>query len=140
MSTRSKAKNRKAIPRFLSRVLVNWLRAGGTFNRCLRILLCLWILTTLGHFTNLCKSFLGGRAPPIPNCFGRFSNNGFTTFSWYPKNNNSDNQVKLRSMKKKKRKINKNNYKYRLLLCRDRRLSSSLGGLYRSKWWIINKL
>jgi len=23
---------------------------------------------------------LGGRAPPIPNCFGRFSNRGLTTF------------------------------------------------------------
>ncbi|MFS7911875.1 hypothetical protein Hanom_Chr02g00123231 [Helianthus anomalus] len=29
------------LPRFLSRVLVNWFKAGGTFNRCLRILLFL---------------------------------------------------------------------------------------------------
>lgn len=70
-----------SIPRFLSRVLVNWLSAGGTFKRCLRILFFLWIRTTLGHFTNRCKSLFGGKAPPIPNCFVRFSNSGFTTFS-----------------------------------------------------------
>lgn len=70
------------LPRFLSRVLVNWLSAGGTFKRCLRILFFLWIRTTLGHLTNRCRSLLGGKAPPIPNCLVRFSNSGFTTFSW----------------------------------------------------------
>ena len=30
---------------FLSRVLVNWLMAGGTFKRLLRIAFCLWIRT-----------------------------------------------------------------------------------------------
>uniref|UniRef100_A0A5B6ZGY8 CCR4-NOT transcription complex subunit 4 n=1 Tax=Davidia involucrata TaxID=16924 RepID=A0A5B6ZGY8_DAVIN len=39
--------------------------------------------TTCGHFTNRCRSFLGGSAPPIPNCLGRFSNKGFTTFSGF---------------------------------------------------------
>ncbi len=67
-------------PRFLSRVFVNWLSAGGTFRRWFSTRRCLCILTYLGHFTNLCRSLFGGRAPPIPNCFGRFSNKGFATF------------------------------------------------------------
>lgn len=69
------------LPRFLSRVLVNWFKAGGTFNLCLRILFFLWTWTTLGHFTKRVRSLFGGNAPPIPNCLGRFSNSGFTTFS-----------------------------------------------------------
>jgi len=36
----------------------------------------------LGHFTNRVRSLFGGNAPPIPNCFGRFSNKGFDTFSY----------------------------------------------------------
>ncbi len=67
-------------PRFLSKVFVNWLSAGGTFRRWFSTRRCLCILTYLGHFTNLCRSLFGGRAPPIPNCFGRFSNKGFATF------------------------------------------------------------
>jgi hypothetical protein len=69
------------IPRFLSRVRVNWLSAGGTLRRCLRMRRWRWMRTTLGHFTNRCRSFLGGSAPPMPNCFGLFSNRGFVTFS-----------------------------------------------------------
>jgi len=68
-------------PRFLSRVLVNWFSAGGTLRRWFSTRRCLCILTYLGHFTNRCKSLFGGRAPPIPNCFGRFSNKGLATFT-----------------------------------------------------------
>ena len=69
------------IPRFLSRVRVNWFSAGGTLRRCLRIRRWRWMRTTLGHLTNRCRSFLGGSAPPIPNCFGLFSKSGLVIFS-----------------------------------------------------------
>ena len=69
------------LPRFLSRVFVNWFRAGGTFNLWFNTRRWRWMRTYLGHFTNLWRSRLGGSAPPIPNCFGLFSNNGFTVFS-----------------------------------------------------------
>jgi hypothetical protein len=60
---------------------VNWLSAGGTLRRWFSTRRCLCILTYLGHFTNLCRSLFGGRAPPIPNCLGRFSNKGLATFA-----------------------------------------------------------
>jgi len=69
----------RIVPRFLSRVRVNWLSAGGTLRRCLRMRRWRWMRTTLGHLTKRWRSFLGGRAPPIPNCFGLFSNSGFVT-------------------------------------------------------------
>ena len=69
----------RTVPRFLSRVRVNWLSAGGTLRRCLRMRRWRWMRTTLGHLTKRWRSFLGGRAPPIPNCFGLFSNSGFVT-------------------------------------------------------------
>jgi hypothetical protein len=70
-----------SVPRFLSRVRVNWLSAGGTLSLCLRTRRWRWMRTTLGHLTKRWRSFLGGNAPPIPNCFGLFSNSGFVTFS-----------------------------------------------------------
>lgn len=70
------------IPRFLSRVFVNWFKAGGTLSLSLRTLFFLWISTCLGHLTNRVRSLFGGNAPPIPNCLGLFSNKGLTTFSF----------------------------------------------------------
>ncbi len=80
---RNRFSRKRHSPRFLSRVFVNWLSAGGTLRRWFRTRRCLCILTYLGHFTNLCKSLLGGRAPPIPNCLGRFSNKGLATFATF---------------------------------------------------------
>mmetsp|Transcript_28216 Transcript_28216/g.89869 ORF Transcript_28216/g.89869 Transcript_28216/m.89869 type:complete len:225 (-) Transcript_28216:103-777(-) len=58
---------------FLSRVWLNWLRAGGTLRRMLSTRRCLWMRTYLGHFTKRCTSALGGRAPPMPKVLALFS-------------------------------------------------------------------
>ena len=54
---------------------------GGTLGRCLRMRRWCWMRTSLGHLTNRWRSFLNGSAPPMPNCFGLFSNSEFTTLS-----------------------------------------------------------
>jgi len=68
------------IPRFLSRVPKTWLSGGSTSRCCIRMRRCRWMRTTLGHLTNRCRSFLGGRALPIPNCFSLFLKSGSVTF------------------------------------------------------------
>jgi hypothetical protein len=114
------------IPRFLSRVRVNWLSAGGTLRRCLRMRRWRWMRTTLGHFTNLCRSFLGGSAPPMPNCFGLFSNSGLVTFSC------KNHQAKHPSKSQAPQQRNNVDFEqrdgehYRLLLRRHRRPAASL--------------
>lgn len=86
----------------MSRVLVNWFTVGGTFNLCLRILLFLWIWTVFGHLTKRVRSLFGGNAPPIPNCLGRFSKRGFTTFS-YKRNNINTQKGHFNSTSKPKK-------------------------------------
>merc|ERR1712105_16478 len=61
----------------LSRVSVNWLMLGGTFNLCIRMALCLWSLMYLGHLTKRLRSRLGWISCPIPKFFGLFSKRGF---------------------------------------------------------------
>lgn len=63
------------LPRFLWRVLVNWLSTGGTLSLCLRMHFLCWIWMFFGHFTNRVKSRFSSSAPLILN-------KGFVTFSW----------------------------------------------------------
>ena len=55
---------------FLSRVRLNWLTEGGTFNRCWRTRFWRWRRTYLGQRTNRVISRLGGKAWPTPNLRG----------------------------------------------------------------------
>ena len=72
---------------FLSRVLLNWFRAGGTFKRCKRIFFWRWIRTYFGHLTNLVRSFFGKISPPILKFLGLDSKSGLvflaTFFTFY---------------------------------------------------------
>lgn len=67
----------KALVWFLSRVLVNWLTAGGTLSLFNRILFCLYKRMYFGHLTHLVTSLLGLTSPPIRMFLGLDSKSGF---------------------------------------------------------------
>mmetsp|Transcript_2195 Transcript_2195/g.6541 ORF Transcript_2195/g.6541 Transcript_2195/m.6541 type:complete len:215 (-) Transcript_2195:12-656(-) len=66
---------------FLSRVVVNWLSAGGTLRRSLRIFFCLWSRTYRGHLTKRLRSRVGRMSPPTRKFLGVLWKSGSTFFS-----------------------------------------------------------
>merc|ERR1711918_170506 len=57
----------------LSKVLENWLIAGGILMRLSRVILARWRRTYLGHLTKRVRSRFGMMAPPMENVRGFFS-------------------------------------------------------------------
>ena len=119
------------IPRFLSRVPKTWLSGGSTSRCCIRMRRCRWMRTTLGHLTNRCRSFLGGKALPIPNCFSLFSKSRSVTFSSTSQTQPNQCQIKpwhLTCLKEERRNV-MGRSTYFFLLGWHRRLATSLRGL-----------
>merc|ERR1719198_647519 len=62
---------------FLSMAQLNWLMAGGTFNRMSIIFLALCRRTYFGHLMNLLRSRFGWMSAPRRKFLGVFSKRGF---------------------------------------------------------------